>query len=211
MDFQDKDKGKYRGLKVVCFEEIGFNKIGKAVLGIDLSSSRKSGLAVLNGREVDTYLKKEDNEFLELANDKNVNLVSIDSPLSKPDEGIMRECEKELRRRRIGVYPCFIDSMKKLTKRGIRLKNNFEKKGYRVIESYPGAAQDIIGIPRKQDSEQKLREGLLNFGLHGIEEEITHDELDAITSALVGYFYLSGNFENLNPLLIPRWGPDRFG
>ena len=62
----------------------------------------------------------------------------------------MRECERMLKRRGINVYPCLIPSMQKLTRRGIDLAEKFRKLGIPVIESYPGAAQDIVGIPRKR-------------------------------------------------------------
>jgi dephospho-CoA kinase len=68
-----------------------------------------------------------------------------------------------------------------------------------VIESYPGAAQDIMGIPRKGAGEALLKEGLNDFGVSGdfVTEPVRHDELDAITSALVGSFFLAGKYEAL--------------
>jgi predicted nuclease with RNAse H fold len=90
-------------------------------------------------------------------------LVSVDSPLSVPfgrtrvedddpgrsEFGIMRRCERELKRRGINVYPCLLPSMQGLTRRGMRLATRLRRLGIPVIESYPGAAQDIMGIPRK--------------------------------------------------------------
>ena len=63
-----------------------------------------------------------------------------------------------------------------------------------MIESYPGAAQDILGIPRKKTSLRHLVEGLRRFGYESLvaESGVSHDELDAATSALVGQFMLSG-------------------
>jgi len=152
-------------------------------------------------------------------------LVSIDSPLCLPagrktvgDEGpgrdrygIMRECERELKRRGVNVYPCLIRSMQRLTDRGMRLARYFREQGIPVIESYPGAAQDIMRIPRKGAGRKWLREGLMKFGIEGdyCIEEPSHDKLDAITSALVGTFHLSDMSEALGsdeeaPLIIPR-------
>lgn len=89
--------------------------------------------------------------------------------------------------------------MQKLTARGIRLASLLRSKGIPVIESYPGAAQDIMGIPRKRASLDMLREGLKEFGIQGnfLKEQLTHDELDAITSSIVGAFFWSGKFEAL--------------
>jgi dephospho-CoA kinase len=100
--------------------------------------------------------------------------------------------------------------MQNLTARGIRLAAQFRSMGVPVIESYPGAAQDIMKIPRKRASLEFLQLGLAEFGIRGnfLDQQVSHDELDAITSALVGLFFWSGKFEALgNPeeeyLIIP--------
>jgi dephospho-CoA kinase len=82
-----------------------------------------------------------------------------------------------------------------------------------VIESYPGVAQDLLHIPRKRnkkgDGYIPLLNGLKNFGIQDMKSDISHDEADAITSALVGYFYLAdiyigiGN-EKEGYLIVPR-------
>jgi predicted nuclease with RNAse H fold/dephospho-CoA kinase len=141
-------------------------------------------------------------------------VVSIDSPLSLPfgrtrvedddpsraEFGIMRRCERELKRRGINVYPCLLPSMQRLTRRGMQLAERLRKLGFPVIESYPGAAQDIIGIPRKGAGAEFLKQGLAEFGICGkfTKESVRHDELDAITSALVGAFFLAGKYEALS-------------
>jgi hypothetical protein len=68
-----------------------------------------------------------------------------------------------------------------------------------LIESYPGAAQDIMGIPRKRASLEYLKDGLGDFGIHSefLMTKVSHDKLDAITSAIVGVFFWSGKFEAL--------------
>ena len=89
--------------------------------------------------------------------------------------------------------------MQGLTSRGIRLAQHFRSKGIPVIESYPGAAQDIMRIPRKQAGLEFLTEGLGDFGIKGefLNNSVSHDELDAITSAVVGIFFWTGKFEGL--------------
>jgi len=101
--------------------------------------------------------------------------------------------------------------MQALTERGMYLKKEFEKCGLHVIESYPGAAQDILRIIRKRVSLEDLKEGLRNVGLTGefTNSGNSHDELDAITSALVGYFYLANEYEALGNdeegfLIVPK-------
>jgi predicted nuclease with RNAse H fold len=98
-----------------------------------------------------------------------------------------------------------------LTHRGIRLADGLRKAGYTVIESYPGAAQDVLGIPRKKASLEELKRGLFRAGITGgfVTADITHDEVDAITSALVGLFYLADDYIALGTaaedyLIVPR-------
>ena len=185
------------------------------VVGIDLtgSESRPSGWCELRGRVATTRMVGSDDEIIESITVGNPHLVSIDSPLTLPagrhdvgdddparDEmGIMRVCERTLKRRGINVYPCLIPSMQRLTARGIRLAKDLRALGIAVIESYPGAAQDIMNIPRKRAGLEHLKKGLMRFGIDGdyTRTKVTHDELDAITSAIVGLYFWAGRFEAL--------------
>ena len=210
---------KYRGKirPIITFQDL--NAISTldnlVVIGIDLVSSeeRESGYCVLKSNHAETCRVTSDQEMIEMAIANKADLISIDSPLSIPvgrtsfydDDpmrekyGITRRCERILAKRGVKSYPCLIQSMQKLTKRGMELAQKFRKLGIPVIESYPGAAQDIMQIPRKQSGLQHLTNGLSEFGIEGdfTEELVTHDELDAITSALVGLFFWVGKIEAL--------------
>jgi predicted nuclease with RNAse H fold/dephospho-CoA kinase len=188
---------------------------GAKIIGIDLTGSEKraSGFCVLSGNVALTSTVNSDDEMLARVLQERPDLISIDSPLSLPEGrirvsdddpgraefGIMRRCERELKRRGINVYPSLLPSMQGLTRRGIELAQSFRRLGIPAIESYPGAAQDIMGIPRKGAGEKYLKQGLAEFGIVGRfeTEAVSHDELDAITSAVVGSFFLSGQFEAL--------------
>ncbi len=188
---------------------------GLRVVGIDLTGSeaRPSGWCELRGPVATTRMIDSDDAILESITVAKPHLVSIDSPLSLPtgrrhvgdddptrkEFGIMRICERTLKRRGINVYPSLIPSMQRLTARGIRLAMALRERGIPVIESYPGAAQDIMNIPRKGAGIEHLKRGLQLFGITGeySRTKVTHDELDAITSAIVGVYFWSGWFEAL--------------
>jgi len=178
------------------------------VIGIDLTGSenKASGFATLwpDGL-AQTERVKTDDEMLELVDAYGPSLISIDSPLSLPEDPtkIYRECELTLKRRGISVFWCLLPTMKNLTMRGIALAGKLRKSGFDVIESYPGAAQDILNIPRKGKSIEALRRGLLAYGIQG-NLEVSHDELDAITAAIVGQLYLKGDYEALGCLILPK-------
>ncbi len=213
-------KNKYKYTELFCK---GGSEIWRAV-GIDLSGSaeRKSGWCLLEGRSAQVCVMNTDEEIVQGTIEAKPDIVSIDSPLCLPagritvtdddpgreEFGIMRECERELKRRGINVYPCLIRSMQNLTARGMRLAATLRSLGIPVIESYPGAAQDIMRIPRKGAGKNWLQLGLREFGILGDFEEASHDELDAISSALVGTFHMAGLSEALGtekepPLIIP--------
>ncbi len=188
---------------------------GIRVVGIDLTGSeaRPSGWCLLSGDQATTRTVATDDDLIAFTTQARPHLISIDSPLSLPsgrtsvfdddpgreEFGIMRFCERTLKKRGINVYPALIPSMQRLTARGIRLAMRLRALGIPVIESYPGAAQDIMGIPRKRASLEMLRDGLVEFGVTGEYQDraVTHDELDAITAAVVGVFFWAGKFEAL--------------
>lgn len=178
------------------------------VVGIDLTGSEKraSGVAHLDGAgQAVTYRLKTDQEIIEKVKCLGADLVSIDSPLSLPENPakIYRDCELTLKRRGIGVYWCLLPSMKALTMRGIALAGKLRGMGFPVIESYPGAAQDILGIPRKNKGTHVLAAALAEYGVKG-NLDVSHDELDAITAAIVGQHYLGGKYEALGCLILPQ-------
>ena len=177
------------------------------VFGIDLTGSEKraSGIALLDGSNVEfTKRIKLDSELEAEAVKARVELVSIDSPLSLPEnpDKIYRDCELTLKRRGIGVFWCLLPTMKNLTMRGINLATKLRSVGLKVIESYPGAAQDVLKIPRKQKGIQVLANALAEFGIRG-NLDVSHDELDAVTAAIVGQYYLRGEYEALGCLIMP--------
>lgn len=201
------------------------------VVGIDLTGSeaRASGWCLLAGKNAETRSIFTDDEIVQGTIATKPQLISIDSPLSLPpgrktvfdddpgreEYGIVRPCERILKKRGVNVYPALIPSMQRLTARGIRLAQKFRSLGYPVIESYPGAAQDIMNIPRKHAGLAFLEEGLSAFGVMGdfTNIKVSHDELDAITSAVVGVFFWAGRFEGLGEggeeaLVIPDLNTD---
>lgn len=195
------------------------------IVGIDLTGSerRATGWAVLHGRRAETKSIITDADLIRETLSAKPDIVSIDSPLSVPegwdrtqkqvvkDSPIYRKCELALKRMGISVFWCLLPTMRSLTMRGMRLADELRKHGLHVIESYPGAAQDILGMPRKGASLEELKLGLKRAGISGpyVKDYVTHDEVDAITSALVGLFYLAEDYIALGTpaedyLIVPK-------
>jgi hypothetical protein len=175
-------------------------------IGIDLAGveSRPTGLCIMDDAlRSGSCLLYTDNEILDKTLRCAPGVVAIDAPLALPRgrESLtkrsnihLRECDRELLRMRIKFFPLTLGPMRQLTERGMRLRAELEKKGLTVIETYPGAVQDILYIPRKGKGLEKLAKGLGLAGIRGLDIGLTGDELDAATCALVGILYLRGNY-----------------
>jgi len=151
--------------------------------------------------KAETSLIYTDEEILGKIKETQPSVVAIDAPLSLPpgrkslEERTsvhLRECDRELLKRGIKFFPVTLGPMRKLTKRGIDLRRVLEADGFIVIEAYPGGAQDVLGIPRKQKGLDKLKAGLESLGIKGLESRISDHELDAVTCAYVGKLFLEG-------------------
>lgn len=190
------------------------------VVGIDLAGveTRPSGVCLLEPTRVQTVLLYRDEEIIDFVEFHQPALVAVDAPLNLPpgrrsmaerNRVHLRPCDEELRRRRIPFFPITLGPMRTLTQRGIGLKERLEKKGWRVVEIYPGGAQDVWRIPRAKHNREGLRKGLARLGLKGLKKEATDHELDAATGALVGRLFLEGKAEifgdfETGAILMPR-------
>lgn len=172
-----------------------------SVVGLDLAGveHRPTGLCVFKNMKAETKLVFADDEVFETTVKNMPEIIAIDAPLSLPSgrnvieqrtNVHLRECDKELLRRGIKFFPITLGPMRKLTARGISVKDAFEKTGFKVIEVFPGGAQDVLGIARKQQGLDKLRVGLEKEGVKGLNSQMCDHELDAVTCALVGKLFL---------------------
>ncbi len=150
-----------------------------------------------------TSVALSDDQILAYARTPRLQLVTIDAPLSLPRgrESIddragphFRECDRELRRLGIRFFPLTLGPMRMLTSRGMRIAAEFRERGIQTVEGYPGGAQDLLGIPRKSVGVPQLQRALRRFGVTGdlVRRTLSHDELDAVTIAWVGWRYLEG-------------------
>lgn len=174
-------------------------------LGVDLAGSvrRCTGVATLDSAgNVKHAVVHADSEILEFVRREHPDVIVIDAPLSLPRGRIsvdspapyhLRECDRVLLRRRIKFFPVTLGPMRLLTKRGMALATRLSEE-HLVFEGYPGASQDILGIPRKGKGLERLTEGIRSLGVK-IGSGLSGDELDALTCAYVGLLYLEGRAE----------------
>ncbi|MGD6851024.1 MAG: DUF429 domain-containing protein [Candidatus Bathyarchaeia archaeon] len=175
-----------------------------SVVGLDLAGveTRPTGFCTLIGMKVETSLLYSTEEIIQKTFASSPVLIAIDAPLCLPPgrksieertANHLRESDRILLKMGIKLFPITLGPMRKLTVRGINLKAIFQANGFRVVEAYPGGAQDVLGIPRKQRGIEKLRHGLENLGIEGLHCGMSDHELDAVTCAYVGKLFLEGN------------------
>jgi predicted nuclease with RNAse H fold len=181
-------------------------KASLIVLGIDLAGvpHRPTGVCLLREGKAKTGLLYSDKDILEVIEKERPALVTIDAPLSLPPgrESIhqrnrkhFRACDLELKRRKIPFFPITLGPMRKLTERGMALKEKIEQLGAHAVEIYPGGAQDVWKVPRAKRDLEGLRAGLERMGIKGLDRNCSTHELDAVTAAFVGVLYLEGKAE----------------
>jgi predicted nuclease with RNAse H fold len=174
-----------------------------SIVGLDLAGveRRPTGLCILKALTAETFLVYTNEEIVRKTEESKPKIVAIDAPLSLPagrksieqrTNVHLRECDKELLKRGIKFFPVTLGPMRKLTSRGIILRRIFESKHFKVIEVYPGGAQDVLKIPRKQQGLRRLKAGLEERGIKGLNDRMNDHELDAVTCALVGKLFLEG-------------------
>lgn len=163
-----------------------------------------------------------DEEILTHVNRTRTRIAAIDAPLALPKgrhclkehcrgREHFRTCDRLLARMRIRFFPITIGPMRTLTERGMRLKKQLERVNVETVETFPGAAQDLLGIPRKQHSLEGLQEALVRNGCGGeiTQRTLTGDELDAVNCALVAREYWNGSYAAIGDpseimMILPR-------
>jgi predicted nuclease with RNAse H fold len=196
-----------------------FSQRDMLIVGLDLAGveTRPTGFCLLVGMQGETCLVHTNIEILQRIEETKPEIVAIDAPLSLPpgrrtiedrSGPHLRESDRQLLKNGIKFFPITLGPMRKLTERGINLKKALEQRSFKIVEVYPGGAQDLLGIPRKQKGLGKLKSGLEKLGITGLKDKLTDHELDAATCALVGKLFLEGKSITYGPkedgIVMPR-------
>lgn len=140
---------------------------------------------------------------------KGVLAVGIDAPLSLPPKGTLRECEKKLLKLGIKLFPSGALFFREIAFIGMKIAEELRSLGIQVFEVYPYATRIMKGIAPK--AKKRSKEGLKELRL-AISEIIkipalTHDEIDAILSALTVKDFIEGRGFVLNgdgTIILPK-------
>ncbi len=177
-------------------------------IGIDLAGSpkRNTGICIIcNGNTTVQVAHTNEEIYSILSKYAHANpIIGIDAPLTLPkgrrsieeNNGIhFRQCDLELRKRRIRFFPITLGPMRMLTARGMELKAWIEKNtNARVYEMYPGATFDVFGIERKNQKQ------ILSWARKFVklqQRKYIQDELDAIAGAITMKLFNEGKADML--------------
>ncbi|MFN4233298.1 MAG: hypothetical protein ACK4IK_00680 [Bacteroidia bacterium] len=179
------------------------------ILGIDLGNKKSGNTAMCylfnNTLQFIQPKKGQDevSEILKIIEQKHIQLIGIDAPLSLPgvyfnkvefNDYQYRLCDKECK----AMSPMFIGAF---TARAIELKNLLESKGISVIEVYPKKLSEIMDIqkyyPLKKVSNvpDKLIEEIKDTIPFNIKNISNMHQFDALLCWLSTYRYIHQKHE----------------
>ncbi len=130
---------------------------------------------------------------------EDLKAAGIDAPLSFPDSGSYRECERKLIAMGIRLFPPKANFFEKISLKGMEIAKELKLKGVRVFEVYPYATRVILDIApkakkRKKSEAEKIRKELERFvEIPKSFQKMNHDEIDAIISALTVKLFFEGD------------------
>ncbi len=154
------------------------------IAGIDVG--RKVRVVVLRGRKV-VYVGDLENCGLDF------EFAGIDAPLSFPESGWFRECERKLQRMGIKLLPPkFIE---RVALRGMEIAEDIRRRGVEVYEVYPYATRCILNIaPKASKRTEEGRREILRDLRRFLDFDVLkdHDSIDAAISALTVLLYVEG-------------------
>ncbi len=151
------------------------------VCGIDVGI-RKSVMAALEGNRL-VYLGDPRGKCA---------ICGVDAPLTRGSEPF-RDCDREILRMSIRLYPVSMGFMKELHHSALRIVHGGIC-AY-VFEVYPHATRKLLGFgysKRDASGRRRIEEALKQFVNLGSYRNLNADQLDAITSALTVMLFLEG-------------------
>lgn len=161
------------------------------VVGLDLAGKAENptGFCVLTENGSETKLLHTDEEILQEIDNAKPDVIAIDAPLWIPRQQMghmvpWRNCDQLLLKRGFRPLSPMMPTMMQLAERGMKLVKDFRSKGYNAFETFPRAAEKILGLSKEPRRNQ--------------------DEYDALLCALTGKAYLEGTAENLDGIIVPK-------
>jgi predicted nuclease with RNAse H fold len=148
-----------------------------------------TGFCVLTDAGTETRLLHTDEEIVREIDNVKPDVIAIDAPFWLPRQSFgrmapWRNCEQLLIKRGFRPLSPMMPTMQQLAERAMKLTRELRAKGYNVFETFPRAAEQVLGLSKEPRRNQ--------------------DEYDALLCALTGKAFLEGRYENLDGIVIPK-------
>ncbi len=155
------------------------------IVGIDLAGKPENdtGFCILTNESSEAKLLHTDTDILAAVEAAKPEIVAIDAPFWLP-RGNWRPSEELLMKRGFRPISPAFQSMRMLTMRAAHIVRVLAERGYKVIEVFPQATEQILGLSK--------------------EPRKNKDEYDALLAALTGKAYLEGKYEDIAGVIVPR-------
>ena len=150
-------------------------------VGIDLAAKIKNPTGVCSRKLVKEVHSDED--ILDFVKEEKAEIVGIDAPLTRTEKP-WRPCERSLIDRGFKPLPLNMGGMRELTERGMEIKEKLSEMGVKVLEVFPRASEEILGLKNKR--------------------RLTKHEWGAYLAFLTVEAYLAEEYEDLNGIIIPK-------
>jgi len=161
------------------------------VVGLDLAGKPENptGFCILTEEGTDTKLLHTDEEIMQEIDNAKPDVIAVDAPLWVPHQSFgritpWRNCDQLLLKRGFKPLSPMMPTMQQLAERAMKLVREMRAKGYNAFETFPRAAEKILGLSKEPRRNQ--------------------DEYDALLCALTGKAFLEGKSENLDGIIVPK-------
>ena len=171
----------------------------QVIIGIDLAGKPENptGLALLEGKTVQSSLINTDEEPLKSIICNKPALTAIDAPFNPPKEGIQRKAERKMPEKGYRILPPSLAARRERALQAMKLSTLMANKGYKAIEVHSTSTRRVLDIPLKDW--RKIQTILIDIGLREAvrTRTLVSHEIDAVTAALTAYLYLRGQTESI--------------
>ena len=161
------------------------------VAGLDLAGKPENptGFCIMSDEGSETKLLYSDEEIIKNIDESKPACIAIDAPFWLPRAAMgrippWRKCDQLLLKRGFRPLSVAMPTMQQLAMRANSLIRQLRSKGYVVIETFPRAAEAVLGLSKEPRKNQ--------------------DEYDALLCALAAKSFVEKKFEDLDGIIIPR-------
>lgn len=156
------------------------------VAGIDLAGKfeNPTGFCSISDGTAEIKLLYKDDEILGEVERVKPDCIAIDAPFWLPQTGLWRPSEIKLISKGFTPLSPMLPNVRMLSLRASLLVKALRSRGFRVIEVFSRASEEVLGLSK--------------------EPRKNKDEYDALVCAMTAKCYMEGNYEDIDGIILPK-------